>query len=347
MPWISGNRYLSMAEMTNNAQLIMSQLTAQGWTKNAVAGMLGNMQSESTINPGIWESLNPDTSRGFGLVQWTPASKLISWAQGEGKDYTSGDTQLDRINWEVANNQQWIATSQYPMSFQQFKVSTLTPEYLAQVFIRNYERPLNPNQPIRSTQARYWYDHLDGEGCSYTPRLSKQGMQNSRYWYTTYNPFYASGYGLPNCTAYAWGRFWEISNASGFDELPTLSTGNGGQWYDYSADGYTRGDEPQLGAVVCFDQPGEAGHVAIVEEILENGDIITSNSGYSRSPGGYNDPKYFWTETNPKSTGYRSDWEVSGGYQLQGFIYNPYACQGGFQPESRKTGMPLYMYLFL
>ena len=164
MPWISGNRYLSIDEMTVNAQEIMSQLTSRGWTKNAVAGMLGNMQTESTINPGVWESLSPNVNNGYGLVQWTPATKLISWAESEGLDYTSGDAQLQRIDWEVANNQQWIATSQYPMSFQEFKVSTLTPEYLAQVFIRNYERPRNPNQPIRSTQARYWYDNLEGGG---------------------------------------------------------------------------------------------------------------------------------------------------------------------------------------
>lgn len=164
MPWISGNRYLSIDEMTVNAQEIMNQLTSRGWTKNAVAGMLGNMQTESTINPGVWESLSPNVNNGYGLVQWTPATKLISWAEIEGLDYTSGDAQLQRIDWEVANNQEWIATSQYPMSFQEFKVSTLTPEYLAQVFIRNYERPRNPNQPIRSTQARYWYDNLEGGG---------------------------------------------------------------------------------------------------------------------------------------------------------------------------------------
>lgn len=164
MPWISGNMYLSIEQMTVNAQEIMNQLTSRGWTKNAVAGMLGNMQTESTINPGVWESLSPNVNNGYGLVQWTPATKLISWAESEDLDYTSGDAQLQRIDWEVANNQQWIATSQYPMSFQEFKVSTLTPEYLAQVFIRNYERPRYPNQPIRSTQARYWYDNLEGSG---------------------------------------------------------------------------------------------------------------------------------------------------------------------------------------
>ena len=171
-------------------------------------------------------------------------------------------------------------------------------------------------------------------------------MLNNKYWYGS-NPFYQTGYGLPNCTCYAWGRFWEITEQSGVTGVtPALSHGNGGDWFDYTQDGYPRSEEPALGSVICFSQPGEAGHVAIVEQILDNGDIITSNSGYSRSPGGWNDPKYFWTETNPKSTGYRSSWELSGGYELQGFIINPDACSGHYQPTTRKRKMPLYFYLF-
>lgn len=171
-------------------------------------------------------------------------------------------------------------------------------------------------------------------------------MLNNKYWYSS-NPFYQSGYGLPNCTCYAWGRFWEVTEQSGVTGVtPSLSRGNGGDWYGYTQDGYPRSEEPALGAVICFSQPGRAGHVAIVEQILDNGDIVTSNSGYSRSPGGWNDRSYFWTETNPKSTGYRSSWEVSGGYVLQGFIINPNACSGHYQPTTRKKKMPLYFYLF-
>ena len=75
MAWISGNRYLSASEMKNNAQIIMDYLLAAGWTKNAIAGMLGNMQTESGCNPGIWESLTIDWSRGYGLVQWDACNK--------------------------------------------------------------------------------------------------------------------------------------------------------------------------------------------------------------------------------------------------------------------------------
>ena len=51
-----GNTYDSSNALTTtrqqvNAQYIWNYLRNEGWTKNAVAGMLGNMQSESSINP--------------------------------------------------------------------------------------------------------------------------------------------------------------------------------------------------------------------------------------------------------------------------------------------------------
>lgn len=51
-----GNTYdssnsLNMSQMEINATYLWTYLQNEGWTLNAVAGMLGNMQSESTINP--------------------------------------------------------------------------------------------------------------------------------------------------------------------------------------------------------------------------------------------------------------------------------------------------------
>ena len=172
----------------------------------------------------------------------------------------------------------------------------------------------------------------------FTPRLSKEGMLNSKYWYSNTNPFYPAGYGLPNCTCYAWGRFWEIS-----DVVPHLPTGDGGQWWD-TVSGYETGQIPQLGAVMCFANLTGAGHVAIVEEIDDDGNVVSSNSGYSRSPGGYGDPNYFFVDNNPKSTNYRSQWEVSGGYIFQGFIYNP---EQPTPPIIKRKSMPIYYSLRL
>lgn len=162
---ISGNRYLTKAEMKENAQYIMSYLTGRGWTKNAVAGMLGNMETESTINPGIWQGLHQgNMGGGFGLVQWTPANKYTDWATSKGFDYKSMDANLARIEYEVQANIQWMPTDAYPITFAQFKTSNETPEYLGQAFLKCYERPADGNQPERSTQARYWFDKLSGEG---------------------------------------------------------------------------------------------------------------------------------------------------------------------------------------
>lgn len=51
-----GNTYdssnaLTTSQMQVNARYLYGALNAKGWTLNAISGMLGNMQSESSINP--------------------------------------------------------------------------------------------------------------------------------------------------------------------------------------------------------------------------------------------------------------------------------------------------------
>ena len=153
----------------------------------------------------------------------------------------------------------------------------------------------------------------------FTPRLTAAGIYPAKYWYSTVNPFYPT-YQMPNCTCYAWGRYWEIS-----DVVPHLPTGNAGTWYANCPSDYQKGQTPALGAVACWYSPSGAyaGHVAVVEQITSSG-IVTSNSGYYRPIETYppNTKSYFWTEQCLKSNGYRSAWMINRGYQLAGFIYN-------------------------
>lgn len=109
------------------------------------------------------------------------------------------------------------------------------------------------------------------------------------------------------CTGYAWGRFMEI-----LGDTPKLSTADAGMWYGYSQDGYQRGQTPKLGAVACWSKPGAAGHVAIVEEIHDDGSITLGQSGYSS-------PNRFFTGQGSPPNYYHSP------YVFQGFIYNPNA----------------------
>lgn len=147
-----------MAEnMNDNARYIYSFFKNKGWTSNSICGMLGNMQGESGVIADIDEISG---GGGYGLVQWTPKSILTTWASQNGLDYKIVDTQCRRIQWELENSQQFYATSAYPMNFKQFTQSTSTPTYLATVFINNYERPVNPNQPQRGVWAEQWYSVL-------------------------------------------------------------------------------------------------------------------------------------------------------------------------------------------
>ena len=160
----------------------------------------------------------------------------------------------------------------------------------------------------------------------FTPRLTEDGIYLSKYYYQE-NPFHQSGYGLPNCTCYAFGRFWEITGGA----MPNLSLGNAEEWFG-KADGYGRGQTPKLGAVACWrnGQVGVAsdgaGHVAIVEVINEDGSIVTSESGWGAS-------RTMWTEHRQND----GNWGQVSPYIFQGFIYIP-------DNEKRKK-MPLWMYL--
>lgn len=156
------NSYLTQSQMTVNAQYILDYLRGKGWTKNAVCGMLGNMQTESTINPGIWQGLHENNlSGGFGLVQWTPATNYINWAQSNNLPVADMDSELKRILYEVSAGLQFYATSAYNMTFTQFTHSTESAYYLACVFLHNYERPANASQDqTRGNQATNWYNTL-------------------------------------------------------------------------------------------------------------------------------------------------------------------------------------------
>lgn len=167
---ICENRYLSRGEMHDNAQYIANFFIDEGWTKNAIAGMLGNMEQESTMNACLWQNLDSgNTSLGFGLVQWTPATNLIDWANSNNLEPGSFDTQFQRLLYEKDNGLEWYRASDgfptpYDETWEEWSKSTETPEYLASVFLKNYERAGVEAEETRKQNARYWYDTLDWTG---------------------------------------------------------------------------------------------------------------------------------------------------------------------------------------
>lgn len=156
--WITGNRFLSQAEMEHNALLVNQNLYNAGFSLNAISAIIANMEAESTINPGIWEGLVP-YSGGYGLVQWTPYYKYSDWAGMYWEN--NGDAQCKRIAYEFDNGLQYYPTNAYAILASTFKKSNDEPEYLAGAWMYNYERPASYSSLLyRQERARYWYNYL-------------------------------------------------------------------------------------------------------------------------------------------------------------------------------------------
>ena len=170
MAWISEyQRWLSESESLQNAQLVANHLIKQGWTKESISALCGNMRHESSINPDMYEyGYNWSEDRGYGLVQWTPRSKYWNWAESRNLPPRNGDSQLDRIDYEVEQNIQWISTPNYPETYAQFRASTKSMDYLVPAFTWNYERPNaesgQQSMPERIAFAKRCLNELDFSG---------------------------------------------------------------------------------------------------------------------------------------------------------------------------------------
>ena len=163
MEYFTDNMYTTREQRTLNAKyaFYFMQKYLGGWTVESIAAMCGNWESESGINPGIWENLDyGNLNTGYGLVQWTPASKLIDWANEEQLDWMDMATNLMRIEYELQNNLQWESSYLYPMTFNQFKHSHIAPFRLAGAFCINYENATSPDLHERGTQANNWYRYF-------------------------------------------------------------------------------------------------------------------------------------------------------------------------------------------
>lgn len=163
----SSRDVLSWAQMQGNATYFYTYASSNypGWTLNAISAMLGNIQSEGIMNPSQWEyGRNKSTKYGYGLVQWTPATKFLGWADENGISRTSMGGQVERIGWEAANGAQWIETTKWPISFAEFLGSDMAVSDLASAWLYNYERPKNPEstEEVRQSRAETWYKFLSG-----------------------------------------------------------------------------------------------------------------------------------------------------------------------------------------
>lgn len=194
-----GNTYdtsnaLTQSQMETNAFYIYSYLKHEGWSENAISALLGNMQAESSINPGRWQSdrVGGDSSgHGYSLVQWTPYTKYTNWCSEKGySDPSEMDNALSRILYEVENDIQWIGVGSYSgMSFEEFATSELSVSELATAFLLCYERPADQSESVqnyRGSLAENWYKYLTGKDPS-QPGGGASHTKKNKYNFILFN----------------------------------------------------------------------------------------------------------------------------------------------------------------
>ena len=167
---------------------------------------------------------------------------------------------------------------------------------------------------------------------AFTPRLSAPSSSDLRWIQVGSGGYNRCIYGsdgppsvLPDCTGYVHGRVMEIRGVTTDDA--GLSFGNGQTYWGSSSSNWIQQQNPSLGAVLCYYTntagAGQPGHVAIVEQIIDNDTCVVSESNL-------NDVRWRLV------TCYRQyGWRPGPGWNVtaQGFLKNPYVTDTPEPPE--------------
>lgn len=341
-----------------NEEKIWDYLKSKGLNDYGVAGCMGNLYAESALQPnnlqntyekklgytdvtytaavdnGSYTNFVKD-SAGYGLAQWTYYTRkqaLLAFAQSAKKSIGDLEMQLDFLWKELSEG--------YKSVLNTLKTATSVLQ-ASNAILTKYERPADMGTAVQNKRAEYGQKYYD----KYSSKVAQSNTSSAfkkrttapsttdKYWLHTSDgglneciEINNSGSCLPNCVGYAWGRFYELTG-----KRPALSKGNAENWYGYTTDGYKRSQTPVEGAVICWRKglagvaADGAGHVAIVEEVKSNGDVVTSNSAYGGTR--------FYMQTVTKASGY----SMGSAYTFQGFILPPEYATGTTTTVSSTT----------
>ncbi|HAP3666426.1 TPA: CHAP domain-containing protein [Enterococcus faecalis] len=265
------------SEVTSDADKfawdLWSYLLANGYSKAAAAGILGNVQGE------VGPSMNPDTEQiggpAYGWVQWDgsayPLVGAPTWngreyvqrliaAAGIKQDYRTSLAQAQLINWCMFNGQ-WLGQVS-PLTVDEFKVVS-SPKTAAYAFELNFERPAAAH-PERQTNAQVWYDKFKDLKAS--TATGKAGIEHLE---TLMGKWLGNGqcYAVPaEYSGFMGGCGLGAGTIYGFSHVigDTSSAADIGEAYDWNAVGWRVIQNPTyqdlvVGAIVNIRRGGQWG----------------------------------------------------------------------------------------
>lgn len=167
---------LTEEQKQQNALLVYSYFYEK-MTLEAIAGLLGNMEKESQMNPGQVEGDSKynvgwsDLQRGHGFIQWTDSKNysnnpLVSWENESKYDlWASGTFQCERI-WCEGTNQKgaggcWLKAPKRGYTYTWTEFCELTDyEEATKAYMYERERAAVGDEANRVKYAKKWYEFL-------------------------------------------------------------------------------------------------------------------------------------------------------------------------------------------
>jgi predicted nucleotidyltransferase len=130
-----------------NGKFAMNFFINKGLTREQAAGIVGNLQAESNLNPHA----SGDSSTSFGIAQWhkNRMKKLIDWSTNNNKNVYDITTQLEFL---------WVElTTSFKNVLTELK-SIRTVDQATIVFASKYEKPKSKDYTKRIKYAKTFYN---------------------------------------------------------------------------------------------------------------------------------------------------------------------------------------------
>lgn len=136
-PMMLGTKIYPNMKLKGSPRNVKAYLTQKGLSRNAIAGIMGNIEHESSFNPGI----GGDQGTSFGLFQHHAKRKdnLLSYLKKRNLDKTSIEGQID------------FALSEYPQLIQKLN-KAVSPQQAADIWVREFEKPANVDKQSKLRQ---------------------------------------------------------------------------------------------------------------------------------------------------------------------------------------------------
>ena len=223
-----GPVYSHELRVDDTTRAVWSFFRSKGYSEAATAGIMGNLQQESGIDP----TRNQTNGTARGICQWEGGrfTNMCNYASSKGKDWTDLNCQLEFMHQEIQGLGSYFSknantTVQGFMSMTDVVTAT-------DAFEKAFERAGKPAMENRYKYAKYYYENFTGKTYNYDPSVGEalagtSGSIDSSSTSSSTGGISSAvkGFGVLSTITSAFSKIGELFTGSSSSESGTSSTG--------------------------------------------------------------------------------------------------------------------------